>query len=1114
MTDLSEKLGGLSPHKIELLAQLLKGKIERQGQSRTINRRPDPRAQAPLSFGQERLLFLSQLEGEGVTYNAPLILRLTGPLDVSGLQYGLNEIVRRHEILRTSFVIADGQPVQIISEHNPIHLNLADLRSLNESDREAEAQRLIRENYLSKFDLGRGPLFRPLLLRLCDDEHILLLTMHHIVSDGWSSGVLLDELSKLYEAFLTGGPPPLSELTIQYADFSYWQRQQMQGALLDEQISFWKQRLEGGPTVLNLPTDLPRPAIQTFRGERQSIALSEDLSGRLKAFSQSKQASLFMTLFAAFNALLYRYTGQEDILVGTPSANRLWPEVQQLIGFFINTLILRTRLSGGAAFLEVLAQVREVALEAFAHQDLHFDKLVEVLQPERDLSRNPLIQVMFAFQEPGKPFKLPRAGAKFIDPPGGISRFDLSVDVKEIDGRLIVAIEYSTDLFYHSTVTRMLRHYENLLEGILANPEQRLCRLPLLSPDEERSMLVEWNDTARDYPANMCAHELFSIQAGRRPDTIALTFGEAGITYGELNRRANRLAHYLKSLGAGPESLVGIYGGRSVEMIVGVLATLKAGAAYVPLDPRYPAERLAFMLNDARPAVVLSQGGPGAMSFECDAQVIMLNEDWHEIEHQSDENPINESDPANLAYVIYTSGSTGEPKGVMLTHGGVANLITAQKDCFALSEADNILQFSSLCFDASVWEIVMALLTGATLCLTPDPALLDGGELIGLLHDKRISTLTLPPSILATLPTADLPDLRTVIAAGESCAEEIVKRWGPGRNFFNAYGPTETTVCASIDRCCEADDRKPTIGRPIANTRLYIVDNSYTPAPVGAAGELLVGGVGLARGYLKRPELTAEKFVPDCFGKEPGARLYRTGDLARYLPDGRVEFLGRIDHQVKIRGHRIEVGDIEAAIMQHPSALQCVVLVREKTAANKSLIAYIAADKKDAIDAAEMRQFLNKKLPSYMIPSAFVVLESFPLTPNGKVDYKLLRDSENFKAASTVNYAAPQNDIERVIADIWQEALEIEKVGIFDNFFELGAHSLLLLKARAKLQERLDRELPLVALFEYPTINALAGHISKAQETTEPLRRNQGRAARRKQALERQKLSRERTGRA
>ncbi|MFN6449694.1 MAG: amino acid adenylation domain-containing protein, partial [Nostoc sp. DedSLP05] len=797
---------------------------------------------------------------------------------------------------------------------------------------------------------------------------------------------------------------------------------------------------------------------------------------RLVQLSQKQGVTLFMTLLAVYNTLLYRYTGQTDILVGTPIANRDRSEIEGLIGFFVNTLVMRTDLSLNPSFNELLPRIREMALSAYAHQDLPFEMLVETLQPERDMSHTPLFQVMFGLQNaPISEIELTGLTVSSLPIESSTAKFDLTLSMENTSTGLVGGWEYNTDLFDSSTIERMTGHFACLLEGIVANPSERISQLPMLTASEQQQLLVEWNDTQVDYAFDKCIHQLFEEQVERTPDAVAVVFENQQLTYHQLNCRANQLAHYLRSLGVKPDALVGICVERSLDIVVGLLGIFKAGGAYVPLDPDYPQERLHFMLEDAQVSVLLTQERLIHRLPEHQAKLVCLDEAWEEIAQNNQDNLSSGVKASDLAYVIYTSGSTGRPKGVMVEHRGLCNLTLAQIQTFGLHSDSRVLQFASFSFDASIWEIVLALGSGATLYLGTKDSLLPGKPLIEQLHNHCITNITLPPSALAVMPMEELPALQTIIVGGEACSAELIRQWSAGRNFFNGYGPTEATVCATIAKCTE-DDEKISIGKAIANTKVYILDENLQLVPVGVPGELHIGGVGLARGYLNRPELTQEKFIPNPFdrNRRAGERLYKTGDLARYLPDGNIEYLGRIDNQIKIRGFRIELGEIEAILSEYTGVRENVVVAREDIPGEKRLVAYFVSQLEQTPTTNELRIFLKEKLPQYMVPSAFVRLELLPLTPNGKVDRKALPvpDSQNTQLA--VSFVAPRTPVEKVLADIWANALHIEKVGVLDNFFDLGGHSLSTIRVMSQINETFQIKLPLRHLFTAPTIAELA----------------------------------------
>jgi amino acid adenylation domain-containing protein len=1061
----------------------------------------------PLSFAQQRMWFLDQFEGKSAAYNLAGTIKISGLLQVEILEQSFREIVQRHEALRTTFKNVNGQPIQVISPTVTFRLPLVDLRPISEAERDTQVQRLVIEEAQRPFNLTQGSLLRATLLQLGDTEYLLVLVMHHIVSDGWSIGrVLFYELNALYEAFLTGKPLPLPKLPIQYADFAVWQRQYLQGEVLSQELSYWKQQLDGAPTLLQLPTDRSRSPVQSFRGTTQIFELPQTLNEALKALSKQAETTLFMTLLAAFNTLLYRYTGAVDILVGSPIANRNRTEIEGLIGCFVNTLVLRTDLSGNPSFRDLLKRVREVTLDAYAHQNLPFEKLVEELHLARDLSHPPLFQVMFSLQDAlTTNLKLPGLTLHLSPVDTKTAMFDLTLDLIETESGLAGRLEYNTDLFEADVIARLVGHFQRLLERIAANPDQRLSDFPLLSAAEQQQFLT-WNCTQVDYPHQACIHQLFEAQVEQTPDAIAVVFEHEQLTYRELNQRANQLAHYLERLGIKPDILVGICMERSLEMVVGLLGILKAGGAYVPLDPTYPKERLAFMLSDAQVSMLLTQEKLVEHLAEHQAHVVCLDRDWRVISQESRTNPDTDVQPDNLVYVIYTSGSTGKPKGVMIRHQSLVNFTEVAIVEYGLSACDRVLQFASISFDAAAEEIYPCLMCGGTLVLRTDEMLRSIPTFVQKCWDLGLTVLDLPTAywhqLTSELANTNLvlPDsLRLVIIGGEPAFLERVKTWqkcvGNRPQLVNTYGPTEATVVATIYKFSEpatTDNlwREVPIGHSIRNVQVYVLDQYLQPVLIGVPGELYIGGAGLARGYLNRPELTAEKFISNPFKRHnsDSEQLYKTGDLVRYLPDGNIEFLGRIDHQVKIRGFRIELGEIEAVLAQHPRVREAVVIAREDQPGDKRLVAYVvdspfpddASIQNQALTPNALRDFLLKLLPDYMVPNAFVILDAMPLTPNGKVNHRALPIPDTATFCLGATFVAPRNSVEQEVAEIWVQVLGIDKVGIYDNFFLLGGHSLLATQVISRIQKTFEVELPLRCLFESPTVAGLAEGIQAA----------------------------------
>ncbi len=1030
----------------------------------------------PVSFAQARLWFLEQLVPGNSFYNVSTAARLTGSLNVTALWQTFNEIVRRHEALRTTFKMVEEQLFQVIAPSLSVPLPLVDLQQLSAVAREVQVQRLIAEDSVRPFALAEGPLLRVQLLVLGEAEHVLLLTMHHIVADGWSIGVLMRELGALYAANVCGQPSPLAELPLQYADFAHWQRQWLQGEVLETQLVYWQQQLEDLP-VLHLPTDRPRPAVQSYRGATQYLELSPSLTQALLALCQQQGVTLFITLLAAFQTLLYRYTGLEDIPVGSPIANRNRREIEGLIGFFVNSLVMRTNLSGNPTFQELLLRVREVALGAYAHQDLPFERLVEELQPQRDLSHTPLFQVMFALQSaPTPPLEFVGLTLNLLEVESTTAKFDLTLSIENTEQGLKGSLEYNTDLFDAATITRMLQHYRILLEGIIAAPEQRLSDLALLSPEERHQVLVEWNDAQVEYP-NLCIHQLFEFQVEQTPDAVALVFVDEQLTYRELNSRSNKIAHHLLSLGVGSDDLVGICTERSCEMVVGLLGILKAGAAYLPLDPTYPQQRLSWMLADPAVKVLLSEQHLVTDLKLTGSNIICLDSDWDTIAQYSQENPNSGVSADNLVYVIYTSGSTGKPKGVAVEHSSLLNLVKWHQTAFSVSPTDRATQMAAAAFDACGWEIWPYLAAGASIHFALEEIRAQPARLRDWLLEQKITISFLPTPLTERVLALEWPEsctLRILLTGGDK-----LQQYPDGSLPFevvNNYGPTENTVVTTSGLVAPGEQiGAPTIGRAIANTQVYLLDSQLQPVPIGAKGELYISGNGLARGYLNQTKLTAELFIPNPFSQQPGTRLYKTGDMARYQRDGNIEFLGRIDEQVQLRGFRIELGEIEAVLAQHPAVQQTVVIAREDVPAKKRLVAYVVLNQ-PALRTTDWRCFLKEKLPEYMVPSTFVVLEALPLTPNGKVERRALRAPDQLSPELEQTYVAPRTPVEETLVKIWAEVLGLQ-VGIHDNFFELGGHSLLATQLTSRVRDAFQVEVPLYTLFETPTAASMAKYI-------------------------------------
>ena len=1042
----------------------------------------------PLSFAQQRLWFLDQLEPASVRYNVVLALLFTGPLGVEILKHCLDEIVRRHESLRTVIAVVDGRPWQKVVPTMTLDLPVVDLgKTVPEAALDSTIRQYIAEATQEPFDLSSGPLIRSSLLSLKPDRYVLLLRLHHIAFDGWSGAIVLREIASLYGDFLQRKSASLPDLPIQYSDYAGWQRRLLQGAVLEDLLAYWKKQLEN-VSRLQWPTDRPRPTMPSCRGARKFFSLSALTTHSLNALSRQENATLFMLLLAAFQTLLHRYTGQTDIVTGTPVAGRPRAEIENLVGFFLNMLVLRVDLSGNPTFRQILARTRQTCLDAYAHEALPFEMLVEELKPERIINQNPLFQVSFVLQNfPKAPFESLGITAVEMDIDPGIARFDLHVFMTEEENGLKGYFEYNTDLFDATTIELMVGHFQTMLGGIVDNPNQHVSELPVLAQTERRRLLIEWNDTKRDYPSDKCIHELFEEQVERTPNAIALVFEDRQLTYRELNKRANQLAHYLRKLGVGPEVLVGVCVERSIELIIGVLGILKAGGAYVPFDPSYPADRVEFMLRDADVSVLLTQKHLTGQLPACDSAVVYL--DAEHLKNSSDD--ANEADlessakPDDLAYVIYTSGSTGKPNGVLITHRSAGAFLNWAHSAFTQEDFAGVIASTSICFDLSVFEIFAPLTAGGQVILVENA--------LALAHVDEAVAPTLVntvPSVMAELlRLGGLPkSIRTVNLAGEPLKASLVRQihqQTSAQQVYDLYGPSETTTYSTYTQ--RTADGTQTIGRPIANTQIYILDPHGNPAPIGIPGEIYIGGAGLARGYLNRPELTAEKFIANPFSTERGARLYRTGDSARYLPDGNIEFLGRLDNQVKIRGFRIELGEIEAVLGQHPMVQSSVVVVREDTPGDKRLVGYLVARPEETFDAFEVRQYLKHKLPEYMIPAIWVLLDELPLTPSGKVDRRALPapDQNGLQLANV--YQPPRTPTEQTLVAIWDEVLKLEKVGIHDNFFDLGGHSLLATQVMSRIRSAFSIDLPLRRMFESPTVAEIAVIVteSRAQPVSE-----------------------------
>jgi amino acid adenylation domain-containing protein/FkbM family methyltransferase len=1043
------------------------------GTAQRIERRK-PSGPAPLSAAQEQFWFLGHLAPGSPVYNSSDVVEFHGEYNANAMHRAVQELVRRHEILRTEFSHSGGQPVQTVLPAINLPLAELELGSLGIQEREQEWMRLVRKQGREPFDLSRAPLLRVTVVHLSSREHRLLLTIHHILADEWSMEVVHQELNRLYEAFSNRLPSPLPELPIQYADFACWQREWMKGELLESQTSYWKKELAGAPSILELPADKPRPAMQSFRGATEFFRLPGRLLEQLKTLGREQQATMFMILEAAFMALLHRYTGQDDIVVGTPISGRTCSETEDLIGLFLNTVLLRAKFNDRLDFLSLVQQVRERALGAYAHPDLPFERLVAELAPDRDPSRMPLFQVMFILHNSEGVSSVSKASGNH-ELETGTSKFDLTMILSENENGLDGLIEYSTDLFEAATIRRLAGYYSRLLEAAAANPGQSISQLPMLPDAERRQLLVDWNDTAAELPAKaFCLHQLIEEQAARTPDQVALVFDEQRITYGELNRRANKLAHYLKGLGIGPDVLVGIYLPRSIEMAVGMFGILKAGGAYVPIDPSYPSARIALMIEDSQLGFLLTTHEVRAALPASNARIISLDVDAESIAAQSYASVPASANKNNLAYVIYTSGSTGKPKGVMVEHRNVVNFFAGMDRILGV-EAGTWLAVTSISFDISALELLWTLTRGFKVVIHDEG---NSDKIPAEIRRHGVTHLQLTPSLLRAL-TSDPPTLealgrlKKILIGGEALPASLVAslRQSFSGEIYNMYGPTETAIWSTVYHVQEQRSSIP-IGKPIVNTQVYVLDSQLQLVPPGGIGNLLIGGDGVVRGYLNRPELTAERFVSDPF--RPGGRLYRTGDLARFLPDGNLEFLGRADFQVKIRGFRIELGEIEATLEQQPGVKQAVVVAREDRQADKILAAYVVAKTGNFVNAELLRGALEAALPNYMLPSYFVFLEKLPLTANGKIDRNALPPIALTAGTSSGAGEDPRGEFEQVLAKAWGEALGRSRICRQDNFFHLGGHSLAALKIAFKSQQEFHVDFPLQMFVQYPVLSEQA----------------------------------------
>ena len=1069
MKEISERISALTPEQRALFDARLKqkGLTTHATAVQTIPRRQNrDSATCPASIDQERLWFIDQLQPGNTAYNIFNASRIRGSLNVPIMERVINELIQRHEVLRTTLKSVDGLPVQVISPTLKITLAPVSLQHLPEEERYDEALRLTTEEFARPFDLENGPLVRVGLLRLAEDDYVLQVNMHHAITDRWSFAVFEKELAVLYQAFATGHPSPLPELPIQFADYSVWQRERMNGDEYKKDLQYWRRQLDGAPFVLDFPTDFPRPPIQNFRGARVYVSYPKSLLDGLKELSRREGVTMFMTLMAAFKTLIYRYTNQSDLLISTPIGTRLRPETENLVGYLLNLLIVRSDLSGNPTFRELLKREQDACVGAFAHQEVPFGKLVQELKPVQDPSRNPIAQVAFLYLDFPEATAMQFLGltATHIDIDNGASRFDITLAMTETPDGFTVSIEYIRDIFEHRRMERMAQHLQVLLAGIVANPDASLSDLPMLTL-EELQQLQQWNDTAHQFSSNLLVHQLFEQQAALRPNAPALLFEEKTLTFSEINSRANQLARHLLACGVEPQARVGVMLPRTPDVLVTLLAIFKAGGCYLPLDPEYPAERLDFMLEDAGASLVITEKFLRA----------------EQIEQQSIENLESEVRPEQLAYIIYTSGSTGRPKGVSVEHRQLLHTMQSAQEVLRLTEADCLPSIASFSFDISLLELLCAPLAGGRCLLVSTHGALEATVIARVLQEATV--LHAVPGLMrrfVSVAQEKYPQLRLLLVGGEAVAPELLAEmqavWG-GADVRVLYGPTEATIiCASYEVSREEEITHQMIGRPLPNTVLRILDRRGKLVPVGVDGEICIGGAGVARGYWQRADLTAEKFVTD----QHGARIYRTGDRGRYLADGNIAFTGRMDEQVKVRGFRIELGEIESVLSEHETVLEAVVIALDDKGSEKRLVAYVVTAPGASRNVSELRSYLKERLPDYMIPSAFVYLDALPLTSHGKIDRRALPAPDAERPELAEAFIAPRTPAEKSLASIWTKLLGINRIGINDNYFELGGDSLLATQLASQVRSVFEVELPLVELFQHPTLAEMAISIEEA----------------------------------
>ncbi len=1093
MSSIYEQIASLPPEKRELLEMML---LEQGVDLSQVLIVPQSREnnKFPLSFSQQRLWFLDKLEPGSPLYNIPAVLRLNGTLDIAALEKSFNKIIERHEVLRTTFTEENGEALQIVAERLTLSISVINLENTPAERREALMHQHAVEESLRPFNLATGPLLRVTLLKFSNNDHVLIVTMHHIVSDNWSTGIFVHEIMQMYSAYVQGRQPQLPKLAVQYADFAAWQRKWFKGKTMDDQVNYWKEQLKGIPPLIDLPLDKQRPAYQTYNGNFKTFHISGEISARLKEISRQQDVTFFMTLLAAYFVLLHRYSGQDDICVGSPIAGRNRKETETMIGFFVNTLVLRGQLHGNPAFSDFLQRVKETTLGAYAHQDLPFENLVEELQPERDMSHSPLFQVMFVLNNaPVDKLELPGMELSVVEIENKTSKFDLILNVLEEDNGLKCKIEYNTDLFVDETIEQFVKHYQNLLEAVAENPQTPIGQLSILKQTEIDALLEQWSRPGKIYNDRRSIVEMFARQAKTTPQALALRVLDAQLTYRELDEQSARLARYLLKKGLKRGQIAGVFADRSPQVIVAFLAALKAGGVYLPLDPSYPKERLEYMLNDSQAAFMLTLSHLKDILPADGRQTIIIDEEQENIAQEAADNPQVTLAAQDTAYIIYTSGSTGQPKGVEITHFALANHSLDMADYYQLTPDDNVLQFAALNFDASIEQIVPPLISGATVCMR-DNEIWDSHQLSQKIREYDLTVINPPTAYWAQIVEAWVENpqlipenrLRLVIVGGDVLHTETLEKWfqTPLKNvrLINAYGPTEATITATTyDIPANFKRWRVPIGRPRANRSVYILDKYGNPAPPLIPGELHIGGNLLAKGYLNRPELTQERFIGNPLFEGSSERLYKTGDRVRFLSDGNLNFMGRIDFQVKIRGFRIELGEIENILLRMPPIKDAVVKAFDTEHRDKVLVAYITSPNKEAPDAQSIRSFLEEHLPDYMIPAVFVPLDEMPMDPSGKINRHALPAPDLSTAQVSTEYVAPRTQSEEFLVDIVKEILHIDRVGIRDSFFDLGGHSMMATQVVSRIREEFDVEISLRTLFEHPTVEGISQAITEAQ---------------------------------